>query len=75
MNDTPRTEVNRLSWKRHEEDGVSAEFARGLERELNEANERIKRLIEAGDMIENDLKLHWSETRSMNAWNETKESK
>ena len=29
-----------------------ADFARQLERELNAANERIKKLIEAGDLLE-----------------------
>ena len=36
---------------------VNAPFARGLERELNAANERIKRLEEAGDRI---IEAGWS---------------
>lgn len=55
MSDTPRTEANRLSWKRHEEAGVSAEFARGLERELNYAEERNRLLVNAYAKDHEDL--------------------
>ena len=61
--DTPRTDVEDVIWQRdynnHREcdwppitDVVSSDFARQLERELNAANERIKKLIEAGDLLE-----------------------
>jgi len=40
MSDTPRTDENEFDW-------VTASFARKLERQLNAANERIKRLEEA----------------------------
>lgn len=53
MNDTPRTESNRMVWDRNNKPGVSAEFALGLERELNEANARIKRLEEAVEAADN----------------------
>jgi len=39
--------------------------SRELERELNAANDRIKRLEEAGDHLERDLKEIWEETRSI----------
>lgn len=47
MSDTPRTDENEFDW-------VTASFARKLERELNAANERIKRLEEAGDALANN---------------------
>ena len=47
MNDTPRTDEAQFGTGR-----VSVSFARQLERELNAANERIKRLEEAGDALE-----------------------
>ena len=37
---------------------VASEFARQLERELNAANERIKRLKEAGDWVSNWIADH-----------------
>ncbi len=40
MSDTPRTDENEFDW-------VTASFARKLERQLNAANDRIKRLEEA----------------------------
>jgi len=48
MSDTPRTDENEINW-------VTASFARKLERELNAANERIKRLeswIESLEVLE-----------------------
>jgi len=47
VSDTPRTDENEFDW-------VTASFARKLERELNAANERIKRLEEAGDALANN---------------------
>ncbi len=44
MSDTPRTD--NAQWGTGK---VTTNFARQLERELNAANERIKRLEEAGD--------------------------
>lgn len=34
---------------------------------------QVKRLIEAGDHLEKDLKEHWEETRSMQKWAKAKE--
>jgi hypothetical protein len=48
VSDTPRTETYVLNPLPQV---VSAEWARQLERELNAANERIKRLEEAGDFM------------------------
>ena len=49
MVDTPRTDAG-LEYDDTTVDGVK-EFARQLERELNAANERIKRLVQAGDCL------------------------
>ena len=46
MNDTPRTDEAQFGTGR-----VSVSFARQLERELNSAQQRIKRLEEAGDYL------------------------
>ena len=53
MSDTPMTDENEFDW-------VTASFARKLERELNAANERIKRLEEENDALRADLLL-WRE--------------
>ena len=55
MSDTPRTDAARPPYTELQE-FVSAEFARTLERELNEANERIK-LLEA---VTNDPHALWT---------------
>ena len=64
MNDTPRTyeQINGKPCTRFEilagdslrNAAVPSEFARTIERELNAANERIKRLEEAGDALGNN---------------------
>jgi hypothetical protein len=53
VSDTPRTEAELNRQKCWSDDLVTidANFACQLERELNAANERIKRLIEAGDRM------------------------
>ena len=61
MSDTPRTDeqINGKPCTRFEvmagdslrNASVPSEFARELERELNAANERIKRLVQAGDCL------------------------
>ena len=63
MNNTPRTDeqINGKPCTRFDilagdslrNSAVQSEFARGLERELNAANERIKRMEEAGDAMTN----------------------
>ncbi len=49
MSDTPRTDEAQFGTGR-----VSVGFARQLELELNAANDRIKRLEEAGDALANN---------------------
>jgi len=51
---------------------VASEFARQLERELNAAKERIKRLEEAGDKMVNE---GWNEPHLAGLWRQAKESK
>jgi hypothetical protein len=53
VSDTPRTEaeVARLKGPTDDIVTVDANFACELERELNAANERIKRLVQAGDCL------------------------
>ena len=53
MSDTPRTEaeVNRQKCWSDDLVTIDANFAAKLERELNAANERIKRLVQAGDCL------------------------
>ena len=51
MSDTPRTNKEQFFPHDSKYKVCDADFCRQLERELNEANERIKRLEEAGDKI------------------------
>jgi predicted phage gp36 major capsid-like protein len=67
MQDTPRTDEAQFGTGR-----VSVDFARTLERELNAANERIKRMEEAGDAMVNE---GWNEPHLAYAWRKAKESK
>tara|TARA_R110000822_G_scaffold77617_1_gene186305 strand:+ start:242 stop:505 length:264 start_codon:yes stop_codon:yes gene_type:complete len=76
MVDTPRTDENTFraytSPDNSSRSCVSASFARQLERELNAANDRIKRLEEAGDTL--------SETQTYDLiqninWRKAKEAK
>ena len=73
MSDTPRTNYR---VKQMIDNGQSPEgleyWARELERELNAANERIKRLEEAGDEMVNK---GWNEPHLANAWRKAKEAK
>jgi len=68
MSDTPRTDA----WKRVNDPIEDLHiFARQLERELNSANERIKRLEEAGDRaIENSYYPD-----RVKVWHKAKEAK
>ena len=71
MSDTPRTDA---AWKPDGGDGyptVDVDFVRQLERELNVAKERIKRLEEAGDVMEK----YCSDYYSCNKWYKAKEDK
>ena len=82
MSDTPRTDA----WKRVNDPIEDLHiFARQLERELNAANERIKRLEEAGDAVMKSLScgcphgpsvFHCQTcTNSWEAWRKAKEVK
>lgn len=69
MSDTPRTDdraviIDGNPW-------VNAPFARQLERELNAANDRIKRLEEAGDKAVLNSYL----PDRLAVWNKAKEAK
>jgi hypothetical protein len=66
MVDTPMTDEAQFGTGR-----VSVDFARGMERELNAANERIKRLEEEGDDLMEEDCIY---TRRR-AWKKTKEAK
>ncbi len=73
MSDTPRTEaeVARLKGPTDDLITIDANFAAQLERELNAANDRIKRLEEAGDEME-----QWtSEYKPIYNWHKAKEAK
>ena len=74
MSDTPRTDENEFDW-------VTASFARKLERQLNAANERIKRLEEAGNNLlwnfcpEYTSDFTESQSDALKQWNKAKEAK
>lgn len=72
VSETPRT--NQVSIRPQygdEWDWCRADFARQLERELNAANQRIKRLEEAGDKME-----PWcSDWVAASNWEKAKEAK
>ena len=72
MVDTPRTEaeVNRSKCWSDDLVTIDANFACQLERELNAANDRIKRLEEAGDAM-----FPWSERVGQEFWTKAKEAK
>ena len=80
MSDTPRTDeqINGKPCTRFEilagdslrNAAVPSEFARTIECELNEANERIKRLEEAGDEM-----WKWRDVISAQKWEKAKEAK
>ena len=69
MSDTPRCD-DRTIYNEHGE-WVNSSFARLLERELNAANERIKRLEEAG----NELMYDNDDMANINRWHKAKEAK
>jgi hypothetical protein len=52
VSDTPRTDVEAFLPHDSKYRVCDVDFVRKLERELNAANERIKRLKEAGDALE-----------------------
>ena len=77
MSDTPRTDAG-LEYDDTTVDDVK-DFARTIERELNAANERIKRLEEAGESV-NDAIMSvqdWNGTHvgdCLDAWRKAKEA-
>ena len=73
MSDTPRTDEAQFGTGR-----VSVDFARQLERELNAANDKIKRLEELGDEMAIHAELGavpLAFVGVVNAWREAKEAK
>jgi hypothetical protein len=72
MRDTPRTDTVLVAWDLTPEPKVLIEHARQLERELNAANEHIKRLETAGDKMVNE---GWNEPHLAGLWRQAKEAK
>jgi hypothetical protein len=83
MSDTPRTEaeVNRPHGPLDGIVTIDADFAAQLERELNAANDRIKRLEEAGNNLlwnfcpEYTSDFTESQSDALKQWNKAKEAK
>ena len=83
MSDTPRTDAH--NWNEgHYDDPLHSllDFAKQLERELNAANDRIKRLEEAGDALlelceADESKFHLADhiDARCDAWRKSKEAK
>lgn len=77
MSDTPRTdEVNQYLRTRDDytktDHEVWINHGCDIERELNAANDRIKRLEEAGDAMVNE---GWNEPHLAETWRKAKEAK
>ena len=73
MSDTPRTDAKRGF---HDLDtAVDAEFSEQLERELNAANDRIKRLEDAGDNLHFGWIDGYMNQRRLDEWLAAKEAK
>ena len=88
MSDTPRTDeqINGKPCTRFEilagdslrNAAVPSEFARTIERELNAAQERIKRLEEAGDEMHrwcSNPRIVGGDTEAADEWHKAKEAK
>jgi hypothetical protein len=71
MSDTPRTDKESFLPHDSKYKVCDSDFARQLERELNAANDRIKRLEEEGDDLMEEDCIY---TRRR-AWKKTKEAK
>ena len=71
VSDTPRTDAEAFYPHDSKEKVCDADFARILERELNAANDRIKRLEEAGD----EAIYPFEYAARVRIWNEAKEAK
>ena len=74
MSDTPRTNLEAFFPHDSMYQVCDSDFARKLERELNAANERIKRLEEAGDRMFRMLEHDGFESVGQNMWKQAKES-
>jgi hypothetical protein len=70
MSDTPRTD-DQIGYDGSTMTLIRIEFTKQLERELNKANDRIKRLEEGGDEAIYKTNLFDRESH----WNKTKEAK
>ena len=68
MSDTPRTDAEAFLPHDSKYRVCDADFARQLERELNAANDRIKRLEEAGDELLRDNE----DMANINRWHKAK---
>ena len=80
VSDTPRTEaeVNRQKCWSDDLVTIDANFACQLERELNAANDRIKRLEEAGDTMANayrEICYDAYDDQQVDNWLKAKETK
>jgi hypothetical protein len=81
VSDTPRT--NKEEFLPHDSKYrvCDVDFARTLERELNAANDRIKRLEEAGDLLtrmvckQDGYGIYQDEEDAVNSWHKAKEAK
>jgi len=71
ISDTPRMKAAQMAAMEH---GTGDVWRVGcdIERELNAANDRIKRLEKAGDKMMNE---GWNEPQLANAWRKAKEAK
>ena len=80
INGKPCTQFGILAGDSLRNAAVPSEFARGLERELNAANQRIKRMEEAGDAVAAIIgppgSAHWADEDQVDsAWNNWREAK
>jgi len=71
VSDTPRTDAEAFLPHDSKYRVCDVDFVRQLERELNAANDRIKRLEEAGDR----MRLYCADPDDCFAWNKAKEAK
>ena len=81
MSDTPRTNKEQFFPHDSKYQVCDSDFARQLERELNAANDRIKRLEESGDEIiwafcpASVSMMTERESDALKLWNKAKEAK
>jgi hypothetical protein len=72
VSDTPRTDAEAFLPHDSKYRVCDADFVRQLERELNAANERIKRLEEAGDLM---VQHFYTDEPRSEMWEKAKEAK